>query len=555
MSISRKYVMSKKWIHISLFSLFLIIVFLSHVTGNPIFTSDSYTYMAMANAMSKGNWYLESWGRGPLGASPFYPLLIEFGKTWLGMENHIGAFLISVFSSASLILLCFLWAVRRFGWGWAWVVALLVAFNKDLIYFANTLLTEPLFTLLFFAASALSWVILCQKRHPLLYLFVGVLMGVAIITKGSALILPVILLGWIILRVLSGFMTVQRGLTVGVIAILGVLVITQPVAWKSHIPGGRVEHTGKKSFAAMWSKPDLREGLDRERYLAELNPAGDEFKVELSQGDASANLMISRWPDILKIIIINYGLAIKSLFIVVPWWLLIWIPAGMLIQWIRGDRGGLIFSVYLLTLNAGLIGLYSLAEAFTSALGPERYAVPLIPILILLVASGLHSTYNEVQRYCNGRKFYFKTAGIGIVSLLIVLVFYSSIGTMWEVLFESTEIRWRKSALQLIGEEIKERFGPGNRIMARTSGIPYYADGLWVLTPFEPLDRVIAFARGRGVHLMIVRLDIAEYRPMLYSLLRKDFIHPDLHRIAFIPSRRDDDLMEVAVYVFTRAKD
>ncbi len=85
--------------------------------------------------------------------------------------------------------------------------------------------------------------------------------------------------------------------------------------------------------------------------------------------------------------------------------------------------------------------------------------------------------------------------------------------------------------------------------MSRSPDIPYYANGLWVLTPYEPLDRVIKFARKKGVRLMIVRKNVdGRSRPQLVSLLRKDFVHQELIRILEIPSRQDDGLIELAVY-------
>ena len=50
---------NKKRMHVGLFFLFLTLIFLSRLTGKPIIQPDSFTYMATANAMLEGNWYLE----------------------------------------------------------------------------------------------------------------------------------------------------------------------------------------------------------------------------------------------------------------------------------------------------------------------------------------------------------------------------------------------------------------------------------------------------------------------------------------------------------------
>ena len=100
-----------------------------------------------------------------------------------------------------------------------------------------------------------------------------------------------------------------------------------------------------------------------------------------------------------------------------------------------------------------------------------------------------------------------------IVLLLIALVSFSAISQGKRVLFVPHEKRWMKSSSQAIGEWVKKGIGPGHRIMVRDPSIPYYADGLWVLTPFEPLDRVIGFARKKKVRLIIVRKEVEGRNP------------------------------------------
>ena len=70
-----------------------------------------------------------------------------------------------------------------------------------------------------------------------------------------------------------------------------------------------------------------------------------------------------------------------------------------------------------------------------------------------------------------------------------------------------------------------------------------------MLTPFEPLDRVIAFAQRKKVRLIIVRKKMeGSVRPQLIPLLEKDFNYPGLHRVIEIPSYQNDGLMELAIY-------
>src|SRR3972149_7921989 len=140
--------------------------------------------------------------------------------------------------------------------------------------------------------------------------------------------------------------------------------------------------------------------------------------------------------------------------------------------------------------------------------------------MILLVAVGLRATYEEAGRVWNVQGISFRTAGTGVVLLLVALVFFSAISQGKMVLFVPHEKRWMKTSSQAIGEWVKKGIGSGHSIMSRDPSIPYYADGLWVLTPFEPLDRVIGFARKKMVRLIIVRKGTeGRTRPHLIPLL------------------------------------
>lgn len=540
-------------IQIALFILFLILILLSRLTGKPSTPPDSFTYMATADAILQGEGYLREWGRGPLGVPLLYPSLIAAGHSWFGMEAQTAAFLISVLSSTTLILLVFLWGGRRLGWAWGWVAVLLVAFNISIVFYGLTLVTESLFTLLFFSAAGLSYILLRKRSHFLSGLGAGGLMGLAILTKSVAWILPVIFTGWIGLQVLRRVVPMRWAISTGMALIVGVTLITRPVSWMTEIPGGGGELSGKKSLVNQLTLPDLRNVMERELYLAALTQAGDQFQVEVSQGITVSDLLITYGIDIMKRSILNLGLANKSLFTLIPWWILIWIPGGVIVQWINRDRNGLTFSLYILVVSLGLLGFYALAGAYTSAIGPERYTVPLIPFLILWATTGIREAYQQMAKVLGDRgwqRTFFKLVGSGMVILLLAIALFPMVSQWKRLLFLPQEKRWQKYRSEVIGEWIQKSFGPGQKIMAREPSIPYYAGGLWVLTPFEPIERVISFSRSRGVRLIIVRQDVeSRLRPQLIPLLRRDFSYSGLRLVIGIPIRPDPSgYYEMVIY-------
>lgn len=540
----------KQYFHFVLFLLLLILLFFSRSTGKPLFQSDSFTYMATAQAMEQGQWYLEMWGRVPLQVPPLYPMLIALGENWFGQETANAAFLISVLSSTLLIPLVFIWAGFRLGWVWSWAAVILVVFNASLILYGLNLLTESLFTLLFFASVGLSWVILRGQRHPILWLVVGILMGLTILTKSSGWILPGVLILWIGFQVIRSRLSLRKTLYGALALIAGVLIVTQPITRAHPIPGGGGEFSGKKSLVSWLAKPDLRgSGISREQYFCQLTSEGDQFKVEVSPGGNLKELLRTQGKEVVSTIFVNTALAFQGLSQLVPWWLLIWIPGGVTIQWLKRDAEGIRLSIYLCAICLGLIEFYAIAGAFTSAVGPERYAVPLIPVLILWAVIGLRDAYRVAQESWETPMPWIRPAGIGLVVLLMSLTVYPVLSQGKGIFFLPEEKRWTRSDAELIGTWLQRNFGSQRKIMVRDPSIPYYAEGYWVLTPLEPLDRIVRFAQVRGVQLMIVRRPVeGERRPQLRPLLEKGYRYPGLTRVFGITNRNDPSQLDVAIF-------
>ena len=105
----------------------------------------------------------------------------------------------------------------------------------------------------------------------------------------------------------------------------------------------------------------------------------------------------------------------------------------------------------------------------------------------------------------------------------------------------------KKSPYQMVGETIGRKY-PGSLIMTRRSEIPYYAMASWLLIPYEPIDRIISFAKDKGVDLILIDPDTAKTRPHLAHLLKQDVEIKGLELVYGFRNPTGKGLLFLAVY-------
>ena len=140
--------------------------------------------------------------------------------------------------------------------------------------------------------------------------------------------------------------------------------------------------------------------------------------------------------------------------------------------------------------------------------------------------------------------FVIKHLVIGLLTLSII-VFYvpeikANLGT-WE------RSNNQKSLGQVVGETIGRKY-PGSLIMTRRPEIPYYARASWLLIPYEPVDRIINFAKYKGVNLIVVDTNTIQTRPQLAPLLIRDNQIEGLKGVFGLPDPKEKDRLYLAVY-------
>src|SRR3989344_7451058 len=75
----------------------------------PIISSDSFTYLRLAEEMQKGRFYIEQWGSGSLSVPPLFPFTVALAQK-ITSNPFIAGALISLISSAGIIIIAYVLA-------------------------------------------------------------------------------------------------------------------------------------------------------------------------------------------------------------------------------------------------------------------------------------------------------------------------------------------------------------------------------------------------------------------------------------------------------------
>jgi 4-amino-4-deoxy-L-arabinose transferase-like glycosyltransferase len=199
---------------------------------HPLPDDDAFRYDFTARALANGQGYIHLTGTPTAFWPPGYPVLLATAYVLFG-QHVIVAQLLNVLFATGTVWLVYLIGRRLFGHAPALLGAGIVACFPSLIFLTGVTLSETAFT--FLALLAIYLVIMhgqqealrldtrASRGHLLLLLSAGLVLGLAALTRGQALLLPLVLIPfW--LRAGSGWMRVVQRL--GVLAIGMALVVT-----------------------------------------------------------------------------------------------------------------------------------------------------------------------------------------------------------------------------------------------------------------------------------------------------------------------------------------
>ena len=462
-------------------------------------STDEVAYLSSGMSLADGTGFARG-GHPELHFPPLIPALL--GATGQVVPDpHTGTVILTWLTGTALIVPLALLGRRlggdRAGVAVAWVAALAPGLATTPA--ARGAGSESEYTLLVLAATGLVVAAAHRGREarrsapaPVVAAGAGLCLGLAYLARPEGLLLAVPL-G---LGLALAFRPDRRaaGRTLAAFA-LSLMVCIVPYAAYLHAHTGRWELTGKTQDRSIeaWhavARSD-REARDRELYTPDAT--GWDFPGERSPLTALARDDPAGYAGIVATNVRMLALNLTG------WWLLplpVWALAARR-AWRRRRSG----TVKLLVAVALVPVLTSLAFFVQ-----PRYL--LVTTAVACVLAGA-----ELAALAPGRRRTVVVAAAAAVMLLAASAGAFRGDSGWWHPVDHTDQR-------RAGEWIAAHTRPGDRIMARSFVVEYYADRATVAMPYEDLDRIVAFARHYGVRWLVVdETSAARVRPQVLPLL------------------------------------
>lgn len=524
----------------------------SYITPWSAAMTDSATYLRMAEEIQKGRWYIELWGRGAYSAVSLYSILAA-GMEWFIPGFDVAGTWVSVIAVSAAVIPLFILTKRFYGGKAAWVVIPLSVLHPLYLHYTSIPLTEALFTLFFLSGIILTLYALTQDSIGL-WFATGVVNGAAWMTRDAGVILPLLSFLWLVIYRWKDKPLFLNVLRRGMALFIGVILISVPL--KLVIKMNQRDMSAPPpnvSIAVTLMASDLRDVQERERYFLGLTPDGREYAFnEVLKKAPGVMEVLGHWEWVLQRFGYNLVEFAKSFYSVLQ--NLILLPF-ILVGLFRGkgparDSGGgpgspLFLGSYVLV----YLCFYLLAGGFTGAVGPERYLVPVIPILGIWAAAGILQIGEMTGRF-----------DIRHLGKLVVFLCMSFILVTYFPAIRGMKQRGQDSLSTIevykeLGGVLRGNFPSHPQsvkdlvIMERSPLLSYYAGASWVMTPYGEYHKIMKFAKYKGVDFMFIDKRTSKLRPQLSFLMSSQSPPiPGIERFYVRRSKKDPDDVVAVLY-------
>ena len=163
-----------------------------------VYWVDEEDYMALGQSIAQGDGYVNALGEPTAFRPPGYPLLLS-GLYKLGIHNPPAIRVVQVLLGVFTIFLLALIALRYMGPAVAFLSVITAAGYPYFIYMTGTVLATTWFSMTL-VASVYFLLAGEQENRSLKIVASGLLMGLSILTRSSAAVLGVAVLGWLMMR-------------------------------------------------------------------------------------------------------------------------------------------------------------------------------------------------------------------------------------------------------------------------------------------------------------------------------------------------------------------
>ncbi|MFH1478204.1 MAG: glycosyltransferase family 39 protein [Candidatus Omnitrophota bacterium] len=494
------------FILVILFTLIIIINFIL-LQANPHIEIDGVFYAKAGEQLIKGEGY-------PISCiyPPFYPFMIGmFSLLFGGLE--ISGRLVSILYSSLLVGPLFLIARWAFGRKIALASCSLAVIYPGLCEFSTKVLAESTFVFFFLMGLIITWEALSHDK-AFFYFISGLIWGIVYLTKSQGIVYILFL----VLIILVIFFKKRKIIFIKYICftIVGFLIISSPYLLYLEKKGGNSRLGSRAVLSLVFGENVGKENLGSafEKYLFSLPDKGTRLNMEivLENNKGVLHYILSNPKELIRRYILNIHLINKY---VIPElfspFILIVFSAGLFLGDIRETRKALVlflaFIPYILSLP-----LFEVAP---------RYFHSFIPIVLIWAARGI---VEISQWFGKAVKASQKKQNLIEIGLLILIVL-SFIPFTFRPFFRDIK---KKGIYQEIGGWLKDNTSEGSILVSRKPWIPFYAERNQIALPFEPLDKVLRFARYNKADYLIVDESVIKGRLDLMLLLDQDYSSEDL---------------------------
>ncbi len=509
---------------------------------------DSFTYLKLSQYIQEGRYYLDVWARGEMIVKPLYSILTNIFATY---SNNIeyGASWVSLISGILLIIPVFILAKLIAGRAVAWISAIIVAVNPELINYSTYILTESLATFIFLVILTACYWMMKEKMYGLSWILIGFITGLSLMSRDVAIItIPVIML-WLFYFIFNPEQSGRKMVFVLVLFLAGIVLFkgTSVLYYssKDFKPRPTVEMIEKKILA-----PDLRDHQERERYLSSLTEDGKDYfynQYRIS-GKSVAQLIWENKGVITKKLFVNVYGHVNVIWKSLPSILLIFFLIGIVINaWYGKD---LFHKFFLISWFIIYILFYVSAGSYTvgyDAMSVKRYLLPVFLRMFIWSGMGIIFISQKIPELLQNRIQNQTLLKYSLSVFLTLLIIANYVPGIRESINIGVKLRKRVNHDKISGEVIKRKY-PNTLIMTRLPMVPYYAGAKWLMVPDEPIARIVNFAKYKGVDLIFVDAGTVMTRPQLSILLHTDSSVDGLMPVFKVFDPKNKDVLRLAVY-------
>lgn len=480
--------------------------------------------------------------------SPFYPLAVAL-FSYMVPNFELAGKLTSVLSSSFIIVPLFFFVKELFDKRTAFGASLLIAFFTYAASFSIYALTEPLYGFVAIAGIIVGWYSL-QNKNVILAAITGILFGMAYLTRPEGLGFILTFVGVTVVVLLAQLIRRSRltsYLLILLISAAGFVAVSIP--YLLYLKGETGQWTISTKGAANQQGEIYAKNQDQFSEDPHHSLSGDNKRLlqddiyhlgtflNAIQEDSDASIEISKSAFLEKVFENYYKIITEDLTKVLTVPLLLLLGIGLfVVPWLKKRTQ---VNLYLLA----FIGFFwfVLIPAFHITL---RYFVPLIPISLIWVALGANRVIDwlsetlEINLGVMRKRVPVKIVSHALVILLIVgASVLPEFGKHMRKTMDSTNewdpcIEQKKAGLWLKEHGVKKPV-----IMAKNHAVSFYAGNYEikesVTIPHNSIDRMLEYAKYRGVNYIVLNDRYREDYPTLEYLLEQKDIPPRLKLVYF----------------------